>query len=255
MMPVLGAFGPVKIYSFGLMIALGVLLSVRIMENMARRDGFPPSGQDVTDLVFTTVLCGFAGARLTYVIQEWAWYFRHPLEIFAVWEGGLIYYGGAIAALAGLVVFMKLRGIPLLKGFDFIIPGGVITHAFGRVGCFLNGCCYGTPCRFPWAVVFPGTGEAVHPTQLYEALFNLCLFLFLFLRYFRRLFDGEILCLYFVFYGAGRFALEFLREGNPAAFGATWNQWISAAMVLGFLGFYGVLFRRKYGVRHREKTR
>jgi phosphatidylglycerol:prolipoprotein diacylglycerol transferase len=245
MIPILFSYGPIKIYSFGFMVAAGVLLALFLMLRAARRDGFPAGDQDVMDLVFVTVISGFAGARLSYVLQEYRWYGSHPLEILAVWQGGLIFYGGAVAAIIGLILLMKVRGIPYLKGFDFLIPYGVITHAFGRIGCFLNGCCYGHPCHWPWAVHFPGVGGNVHPTQLYEAVFNLCLSFFLIRRYRARLFAGEIMCLYFMLYSIGRFLIECLRADNPEWLSLTINQWISIVLFVTFAGLYGLLFLKR----------
>lgn len=226
MIPVIFSIGPLHLYAFGLMVALGILLSLLGMERSARREGFPAEGQ-VWDMVFVTIASGFLGARIHYVLQDFEAYARQPLRIFAVWEGGLIFYGGAVMALIVLLCFMRIRRIPIFKGFDFLIPFGALTHAFGRIGCFLNGCCYGKNCDLPWAVHFPGHSEAVHPTQLYEALFDFFLFFFLRFRYGRKHFEGEILSLYFMLYPAGRFVIEFFRDGNPSAAGLTWNQWWS----------------------------
>ncbi len=242
MMPVIFSIGPLHFYSFGLMVAAGVLISLLLMERRAKLDGFPKA-QDASDLVFATLALGFIGSRLAYVFQEWRWYLDHPLKLFAVWEGGLIFYGGAVTVFVGLPVFMRLRHISVLKGFDFMIPYGVLTHAFGRLGCFLNGCCAGKPCDLPWAVRFPGHPETVHPTQLYEAVFNGLLFLFLIRRYSGKHYDGQILCAYFVLYSAGRFAIEFFRAENPAWLWFSWNQWLSVILVAGF-GLYGAVLKR-----------
>nr|MBU9889889.1 prolipoprotein diacylglyceryl transferase [Candidatus Omnitrophota bacterium] len=161
-----------------------------------------------------------------------------PLKVFAVWEGGLIFYGGAITAVLGLWAFVREKKIPFLRALDFIVPYGVLTHAFGRIGCFLNGCCYGKTCALPWAVTFPGMTHPVHPTQLYEAFYNFALAFFLIRRRQNPHFEGQIALLYFLLYGFGRYLLEFLREPAWTRWGLTANQWLSMVIiVVAFLLF------------------
>lgn len=238
MKPVLFSLGPLAVYSFGFMVALGVFVSLYLMSRLRRKTGFPPSGQDTMDLVFVTVLAGFTGGRLLYLLQNWDWYLQHPLKVFAVWEGGLIFYGGVFGSLLGLFLFCRARKISYVKSLDFLLPHVALTQAFGRIGCFLNGCCYGKACNLPWAVGFPELPEAVHPAQLYEALFDFVLFFFLRAVYLKKKFDGQTLTLYFCLYAAGRFALEFLRADNPVLFFLTYNQWISVATFILALYFY-----------------
>jgi phosphatidylglycerol---prolipoprotein diacylglyceryl transferase len=243
MKPVLLSLGNIPIYSFGFMVAMGLLLALYLMTRRARLDGFPQENE-VFDLVFVVVLSGFLSARLHYVLQNLSFYAQRPLHIFAIWEGGLIFYGGMIGAFIGILIFMKIKSIPPTKGFDFLLPYVSLTHAFGRIGCFLNGCCFGKACDLPWAIKFPESAVPVHPTQIYEALFDVALFLFLNARYNKKRFDGEIMCLYFMIYAIGRFAIELVRE-NPTVFSLTYNQWISIATFLVACLAYAFLSKRK----------
>lgn len=237
MKPVLYSFGPLKIYSFGVMILTGVMLSLYLMERRARHDGFPKI-EEIFDLVFVTVLAGFLGARLGYVLQHFSWYREHLFHVIAFWEGGLVFFGGLIAAVAALSFFIRLRTLPFWKTIDFLTPYVVLTHGFGRIGCFLNGCCGGKACSLPWAVRFPGFPEAVHPTQLYEAFFLFALFFILERLYPRRRFPGEVAAVYFLCYSVERFVVEFFRAGNPAWQGLTYNQWFAILLFIGTLFFY-----------------
>jgi len=239
MRPVLFFLGPIHLYAFGAMILLGVFVSLFLMERRAKRDGFPKPG-DVFDLVFVTVLAGLAGARLLYVWQNFGWYRQRPLHAFALWEGGLIFYGGLVTAFLAFYLAARVKKIPFVKGLDFILPYAALTHAFGRIGCFLNGCCYGKACDLPWAVHFPEfpEGVRVHPTQLYEALFLFGIFLFLNARYPVHKRAGEISVWYFLLYGSGRFLVEFYRGDNPVWFFLTANQWISLAVISTAAAFY-----------------
>jgi len=138
MEPILFEFGIIKIYSFGVMVALGILFSLVLMLRRARRERFPNTN-DVWDMVFVPVLVGFIGGRIYYAIEHWGAYARDPFKIFAIWEGGLIFYGGAIAALAGTAIFFHIRKIPVLKGFDFLIPYVALTQGFGVLDAFSMG--------------------------------------------------------------------------------------------------------------------
>lgn len=238
MRPVLFHLGPFPIFSFGVMVALGVLLSLFLMGRKSRRTGFP-GGDLAFDIVFTVVLVGFLGARILFVWQNWDWYEQNPLKIFAIWEGGLVFYGGLISAFLGTALFCRFKKISFLKVLDFMLPYVALTHAFGRLGCFLNGCCYGRVCSLPWAVQFPELPHAVHPAQLYEASLDFLLFLFLNWKYDNKHFQGEIAALYFTLYALIRFTVEFFRGDNPFVGALTIYQWMSLPlMTLGALAYY-----------------
>ncbi len=231
MTPVLWTFGPFHLYSYGLSIAIGVLTALFLMTRRSAKEEF--LGPDILfDMTSTVLIWGFAGARLFFVAQNFSYYRSEPLKIFAVWEGGLIFYGGALLAGAGFWLLTRRKKLPFWRSLDFIVPYGALTHAFGRIGCFLNGCCYGKVCNLPWAVKFPGLARAVHPTQLYEAVYDFALFIFLSHRRKQPHFDGQISLLYFALYGMGRYLIEFLREPGWIGWGLTANQWLSAAIIL-----------------------
>ncbi len=243
MFPEIVSFGPFTIHSYGLVIAIGVFFCLYLMKRAAKKYGFPPI-EKVFDIVFVVVFSGFVGARLFYVIQQGSWYKTHPLEIFQIWKGGLVYFGGMVGSFLGLFLYVKSARLSFLETGDFTMPYIPLVHAFGRVGCFLNGCCYGKVCHLPWAVQFPLLPEPVHPTQLYEALFNLSLFGFLAWFYPRRHFPGENMALYLILYSVGRFFLEFLRGDQPSLlFSLSLQQILSLAFILtGFLA-YGICRR------------
>ena len=217
MLPEICSLGPLTLHSYGLAIALGVFLAVFFMTRAAGRFGFPPV-EKVFDLVFVVVFFGFLGARILYILQEWRWYQGHPLEIFQIWKGGLVYYGGMMASFLALFICLRRNRLPFLATTDFAISYVPLVHAFGRIGCFLNGCCFGKASTLPWAVLFPGFVTRLHPVQLYEAVFNLALFGFLARHYARRNFPGEVISLYLIFYSAGRFFLEFFRGDQTKIF-------------------------------------
>ena len=231
MKPILFSFGAIHLYSYGFSIAIGVLLSLFLMKRRALKEGFP-GPEEVFDMAFAVLVWGFLGARLFYVIQNFSYYMTEPLKIFAVWEGGLIFYGGAIAACLGFGLAGRKKRWPFWKTLDFFVPYVALAHAFGRIGCFLNGCCFGKACALPWAVRFPALPYAVHPTQLYEAFYDIALFAFLTKHGKRVRFEGEIGLLYLLLYGIGRYMIEFLREPGWMWMGFTSNQWLSVAIVI-----------------------
>lgn len=231
MRPILFHLGPFPVFAFGFLVATGVSLSLILMARKARRTGFPP-GDMSFDMVLVTVASGFLGARIYYVLQNLSGYLQNPLQLIAVWEGGLIFYGGQVGALLGILIYFKLKKIAPLKGLDFVLPYVALSHAFGRLGCFMNGCCYGKACDLPWAIQFPDLPYPVHPTQLYEAALNTVLFLFLIWRDEKKRFDGEVTLLYFASYAVIRFGIEFARADNPFWGLLTINQWISLAVFL-----------------------
>lgn len=265
MKPILFHLGPFPVFTFGAMIALGVFISLFLLTRKSRRTGFPATPEMAADLIFVTVFSGFLGGRLFYIIENIGWYLRSPLKIFALWEGGLIFYGGVAGSLVGLYLFSRSKHISYLKVLDFLIPYVALTHAFGRVGCFFNGCCSGKACELPWAILVDGA--RVHPVQLYEAAYNFLLFLFLSSlgtgsdrdRFQQASqvnlsrsrtgtgarFDGEIISLYFIAYATGRFIFEFFRAANPVLGILTWNQWESLLLIAAGLGIYGKTHSRR----------
>lgn len=230
MNPILFNLGPFHLYSYGFCIALGILVALFLMLRRVRAEKWLGEDQ-VFDLTFAVLVWGFIGGRLFYVVENFSYYLQSPLKVFAVWEGGLIFYGGMIFSVLGFWLTTRNQRLPFWKTLDFIIPYGVLTHAFGRIGCFMNGCCYGKVCGFSWCVRFPALAHSVHPTQLYEAGFNFLLACFLLAKRKKVAFDGQIALFYFLLYGLGRYLLEFFREASLPWCGLTSNQWVSVGVI------------------------
>ncbi len=231
MMPILISFGPIHLYSYGFAIAVGILLSLTLISKGYGKDLFLNSEATV-DLLLVCALSGFLGARVYYVVQHWNEYRDSWPQIFAVWEGGLIFYGGVPSGLLGMALWLWVKKKSLLRGIDRIVPYAALVQAFGRIGCFLNGCCYGISCSLPWKVSFPGGPSGVHPTQLYEAGAMFFVFLILFRQERKNHPAGMTLALYFMLYGMIRFEIEWLRETSYIVWGLSWNQWISLVILL-----------------------
>lgn len=183
---------------------------------------------------------GLIGSKLYYVIDNWFEFTMNPYQTFFNISGSG-WYGGFIFGGIGILIFLKVNKLPILKFLDILIPFVPVGQIFGRLGCFFEGCCHGTPSNLPWAVLFPNSlyppNVKVHPTQLYEVIIYLAIAIFL-LRYRKNnLKDGKILGLYLVLAGTGRFFIEFIRTNSKVV------AQFSAPQILAFIGIlFGIYF-------------
>lgn len=229
------------IYWYGIMAAAAFLAGVTHLNLLARKEGRPPGFG--SELGFWLMLAGIAGARAAYVLANLQSYAAHPVSIVRVDEGGLIFYGGFVGAAFALWAIARVQKEPFLRLTDFTVTALPLSHAVGRVGCFLNGCCYGSPWEGPWRVFAEGAWR--HPTQLYEALFNLALYGALLAYYPRRRVNGRVAAAYTMAYSAGRFALEFLRgDARLRWMGLSVAQEVSIALFILGTGVWMALGRK-----------
>lgn len=240
MHPILFTLFGFPVRAYGVMAALGFLAGVGTWLWLGRRGkGFPP--ETATDLGVWLMLAGILGARIAYVAANWDHYRAAPEEIVRIDQGGLIFYGGLILASLALVVFARRRRIPLWEMADYAIPGLAVGHALGRIGCFLNGCCYGRAATAhpAWGVVYPSCSEPgqvfagvpLYPVQLLEAAGLLAIWAVLVWAYPRHKRAGGVFALYLLLYPPLRFALEYLR-GDPrqGVCHVDAAQWISVGL-------------------------
>jgi phosphatidylglycerol:prolipoprotein diacylglycerol transferase len=219
--PIAFEFGGLTIHWYGVMVALGFLSGLWLASRQGAREGL--GAEAVLDLGPWLIAGAIAGARLLFVGTFWREQFagRPFWEVFEVWHGGLVYYGGLIgASLAGLL-YTRWKRQPFWKLADVLAPGIALGQAFGRIGCLLNGCCYGRPCRLPWAISFPEHNLSgaptvpVHPTQIYESILSLGLCVALTRLSRHRRFDGQIFGLYLIGYALLRSFVEMFRGDYP----------------------------------------
>lgn len=195
----------IPIYSYGFMLMVAFLVSITIARWRAKKEGIDPN--KITDLGIYLVCAGILGARLFFIIQFYKEYKYSLLSIFKIYEGGLVYYGGLFAGIVTLLVYVRKNRLPFLKIVDILMPSAALGLGFGRIGCFLNGCCFGkVATHIPWAVQFPKTLDKtgmidgspafihqyelglvslsdthtlpIHPTQLYSFLADVALFFY-----------------------------------------------------------------------------
>jgi phosphatidylglycerol---prolipoprotein diacylglyceryl transferase len=216
MHPLLVKIGPITIHSYGFLIALGFLVAVAVIRKLSLRSKLELDR--VLDLTFWSLLVGFAGARMLFVITQWDRFAAEPMEILRVWEGGLVFFGGPLAVVPFVYWYVRKYKLPLWRTMDALTPGLVIAHMFGRFGCLAAGCCYGKPTGTDFGIRLYSSlvekesqGIPLHPTQLYESTALFILFLGLLWVYRRRKFDGQVVLTYFMTYPIIRSVVEIFR--------------------------------------------
>ena len=195
------------IYWYGVMIAAAFLACITHLALLGRREGRPYAF--VSDFGFWVMVSGIIGARSAYVLANLNYFIQDPALIIRVDQGGLIYYGGFIGAALAAVIYARVKRTPFRPFADFVITALPLGQAIGRIGCTLNGCCYGTPSTVPWCVVVNGVER--HPTPLYESILCLGIYGILLWYYRQRPRSGRVFALYLILYPLVRFLLEFLR--------------------------------------------
>ena len=222
MYPILLKIGKLSLHTYGFFVAMGFLAGILIAQREAKRLGEDPD--KIMDLSFYVMISAILGSRLFYIFTNPETYLSDPLEIFRLWNGGLVFYGGFIAALITGLIYLKIKKMPLWKTTDIAALSLAAGQFLGRLGCFSAGCCYGKVCDLPWAVTFTNLntlapiGIPIHPTQLYHAISNLSIFAFLWFFRTRKKFNGQIFWMYILLYAVTRSFIEIFRgdfRGEP----------------------------------------
>ncbi len=231
MHPVCFKLGSFVIYWYGIFVAAGVFLGSLILQKNAARRGYSPAF--VSRIIFWTTIWGIIGGRLLHVIVQLPYYYRHPFEILSIRNGGLAIEGAVIAAIIFLTVYSKIQRFNLTEILDITALSVPMGQAIGRVGCFLNGCCYGKPTDFFLGVRFPHLPDRVHPTQLYYSITYLLMFFAFRLMYNRRLKPGTVFVTYILGFGLIRYTIDMLRgDLFPTALGLYPTQIIGIALFI-----------------------
>jgi phosphatidylglycerol:prolipoprotein diacylglycerol transferase len=251
MHPVLFRFGPLTVHTYGLLVALGFLVGLGLAVRQAKKEGI--STQKIIDLGFYILLAALVGSRLFFIFINPSFYIKNPLNIFKIWEGGLVFYGGVLFAVPTAIWYVRKNDLGLWKTSDLFAPSIAIGHAFGRVGCFFAGCCYGKLAEsLPWSVIFTNpeclapTNIPLHPTQLYEAGGEVVNFLILITLRKYKSFNGQLFMTYLLLYSVLRFIVEFFR-GDAARGFITYNFSLSQgiSILIFFVAIIGFFVLRK----------
>ncbi|MCX7411395.1 MAG: prolipoprotein diacylglyceryl transferase [Planctomycetales bacterium] len=258
------------VFGYGFMLFVGMASAIGLASWRAEREGV--STDVIWDMAFCLFLCGIAGGRLFYLVQKREEVFANVNDVqsllnavFNLSQGGLVLYGALLAGAAAFFAFCRYRRISPLGLLDVITPSIFVGIGFGRIGCFLNGCCYGDECSLPWAVQFPrgsATFDALvwkrlippdalwtpplHPTQLYSALDGFLIAALTFWYFSHRRRNGECFAVALMIYPITRFVIEILRndEGGQLGTSLTISQWVSIGLFAVNIGFMIWLSRR-----------
>jgi len=259
MHPILFQHGTFVLHTYGVVLMLAFLAALERTYGVAKRRNDPQLLPDnVLDVGIWMIVIGVIGARLMFVIIGWHDY-RYapdfPANTFKVWQGGLSFHGGLFGGAGALIGYCLLKRISILKMADLFAPSLMIAYVIGRLGCLLNGCCYGAPTNMPWGMRFFDDGRWTppsHPTQLYASVLSLFFFFGLVWLEGRRTYYGQVICWYFLLAATERFLMEIWRAGTtsdvirvgPIHF-LTDVQWLCLGMAaLAVAGM--AVFRRKY---------
>ena len=236
------SIGNFKIHGYGLMIAIGILMCVLL--GLYRAKKYKMNQEAVMDIAIYSVVIGFLGAKLLFIIVEFPDFLKNPLKLLG--SEGFVVYGGIVFGVLAALVYCRIKGLDFLKYFDLLIPGVALAQGFGRIGCFLAGCCYGRETTSAIGVVFPPGGFApagvkLLPTQLFASAGDFLIAVILLALYNRKKHDGDIGAMYMLLYGIGRFLIEFLRADERGGWGIfSTSQWISIVVVVGALVLFKV---------------
>lgn len=230
--------GPLTVTWYGVFVAAGFLAGLWTAARRALKVGV--HSEVIMDLGLWLIIGSVVGARALYVVSYWSDSFAGEpfLSVFKVWEGGLVFHGGLVGASLACVLYCRLKNLPLWRIADVLAPSIALGHVFGRIGCLMNGCCFGRACTLPWAIEFPDDhvthGFGVHPTQIYESGLNLVLFFGLAWLFARRRFEGQVFAAYLIAYAVIRSLVEIFRGDYPSyvANYITPAHWVSVLLLI-----------------------
>jgi len=258
MHPILIRLGPLTIHTYGFLIAVGFLVGLWVAALQAKREGVP--SDRIIDLGFYILLAAIIGSRLFFILVNLDHYMGNPADIFKIWEGGLVFYGGVLLAVPTAVWYVKKNAMGIWNTADIFAPSIAIGHVFGRLGCFAAGCCYGkTAQSLPWGIIFTDpdclapTNVSLHPTQLYEAAGEFVNFLILITLRRYKTFNGQLFMAYLLLYSVLRFIVEVFRGDVGRGFlirNLSVSQGISIIMFL--VAVAGLLVLRQ---KNKQKNR
>ncbi|MEQ8303978.1 MAG: prolipoprotein diacylglyceryl transferase [Cyclobacteriaceae bacterium] len=252
MHPILFQVGSSSIYSYGFFIALGALGGLLYMAIQSKKH-FGLSFDKSNSLFIYIVIAAVVGGKVFFFFENPQYYINNLEKLFA--GNGFVFFGSLLFSIPTMLWFFKKHGIPTLPMLDIMAIVTCIVHGFGRIGCFMAGCCHGKPTDSVFNVVFTSPlcqaeplNTPLHPTQLYEAAFIFSLMTFLLMKKKRKQFDGQLFLLYLIIYSTGRSLLEILRGDEARGFlidaYLSHSQFISLIVIASSLYFYAKLKRK-----------
>lgn len=215
MYPDLFSIGPLTIHTYGVFMAAGFFFGMLVTLKIGGLEGI--GRHQVIDMGLIIILAAIIGSRLLYILLNTGYYLENPVEIFKIWQGGLVFSGGIIGVLIAMFRYTKRRRLSLLKIGDLWAPAAALGQAIGRIGCFMSGCCYGKPTDLVWGVVFTHPNSLaplhvpLHPTQIYSSLFGFIIFFILLKIRSKRAFEGQVFLWFLILHSTARLITERFR--------------------------------------------
>ena len=226
---------------YGVLIATGMLIGIALAIREAKRVGI--SEDDVLNIAIIAIPVAIICARLYYVIFSWDYYSQNPGEIFNIRGGGLAIHGGLIGGILTGFIYAKIKKLDFFKTADAVMVGMPLAQAIGRWGNFINGEAHGGPTSLPWGIMVDGV--KVHPTFLYESIWDFGIFLFImFYMRKKKTYEGEVIVSYITLYSIGRFFIEGLRTDSLMFGPIRMAQFVSLVGVVGGLVLHFYLKNR-----------
>ncbi|MBI4743438.1 MAG: prolipoprotein diacylglyceryl transferase [Actinobacteria bacterium] len=222
--------GPISVYSWGVMVAIGFLVGLFLARREAIRAKISPDA--ITDLAIYLLIAGIIFGRFVYIIFDLSYFKENPLRIFMIQEGGLAIHGSLLGGVLVGYWFSRRHKISFGKLADIIAPSLVLGQTIGRIGCFLNGDSYGKITTLPWGVQFIGFSEKRHPTQIYEAVLNLIVFIIIWKWKDRKKFEGHLFLIYLILYSIVRSIVEIFRSSEYILKPLTYAQGASVLIII-----------------------
>ncbi len=215
MFPNLFSIGPFTLHTYGLLVATGFLAGILITIRMGKSRGIP--SQQVMDMGFFIIISAIIGSRLLYVLINIPYYIEKPLDVFKIWQGGLVFSGGLIGVVLVSALYVRKRNITLWQMADLWSPAIALGQAIGRIGCLMAGCCYGKPTSSELGIVFTDPqclaplNIPLHPTQIYSSISGFVIFAVLLVLQSKRRFDGQVFLWFLILHSTARLFIERLR--------------------------------------------
>lgn len=244
MYPEIISIGPITIYSYGLLMATAFFIGIQLCIKTAEKKGISP--KKMTDFCLLLLISGITGARAGYVFSNISFFIHNPKEIIMLNHGGLFFFGGLLTALFCGILYLKLKKEKISIFADIICLYMPMGQALGRIGCFLNGCCWGKECEIEaFSVLSPDRTTPLHPVQIYESILSLILLYILHILYRKNLKSGMIALSYLCGYTFIRFCMEFFRGDHEIVFAnLTGWQMLCIAIFIPSLILFGKKIKR-----------
>ena len=230
----------ITLYSYGFLIAIGILVSFLFVRNRVKKFGV--TSDQLSTMFIWAIIAGFVGGRLFFYFEDWDKYVNNPSLMLRIQGGGFVFYGSVIFVIPTLIWWLRKHQVPVRPFLDIVAFVGPIVQSFGRVGCFLAGCCHGKVCSTWVGVTFSHPDSMarplntpLYPTQLFDILINLIILGVLFLAARKQKFAGQLMLIYLILYAVGRSVNELYRGDEERGF--LFNGMLSHSQVIAIVVF------------------